>query len=261
MIAALNLACLLLTATVNAPIPAMPSTIVTIFEDAELKEARQAHQAGEFQRAVTILKSYVEKKPGSFDGYFLLGLCHRELHQYPEAIAALEQAIQLSPKSKLAQYELGQTYVLVKNYEGMIKQYRWLEKYDLPVANEFRAYIPAEIARQHQIPQSLLESFITELNAAQPIFLVTPNSRPEIISIERPKYTPEARSKGIQGAVVLTVIYSRQGMLLVSGVVRGLPDGLTEMAIEAARKLRFKPAIRDGKPVSVRGNLELNFNL
>jgi hypothetical protein len=40
-----------------------------------------------------------------------------------------------------------------------------------------------------------------------------------------------------------------------------LPDGLTEKAIEAAKKIRFNPAVKNGAPVSVRGQLEFSFNL
>jgi hypothetical protein len=36
---------------------------------------------------------------------------------------------------------------------------------------------------------------------------------------------------------------------------------LTEKAIEAAKKIRFNPAVKSGTPVSVRGNLEFSFNL
>jgi hypothetical protein len=36
---------------------------------------------------------------------------------------------------------------------------------------------------------------------------------------------------------------------------------LTQKAIEAASKIRFEPAMKDGKPVSVRGNLEYSFRL
>ncbi|HQR36220.1 MAG TPA: TonB family protein [Blastocatellia bacterium] len=261
MIAALNLACLLLTATANAPIPAMPSTAVVIFEDAELKEARQAYQAGDFQRAVTILKAYVEKKPKSFDGYFQLGLGHHALKQYPEAIAALEKAVQLKSNNALAQFELGQIYIDVKNYEGAIRQYRWLEKKDKRMSDEFRLYIPTEIARQHNLPPSLLDEFKADVEAAQPVVQMSPNLRPEITFKEKAKYTEEARNQGVQGIVVLNVIFSRQGKIIVSGVTRGLPLGLTEMAIEAARKIRFTPAIKDGQPVSVRGSLEFTFTL
>jgi len=39
------------------------------------------------------------------------------------------------------------------------------------------------------------------------------------------------------------------------------PDGLTEKAIEVAKKIRFNPAVKNGAPVSVRGQLEFSFNL
>jgi hypothetical protein len=42
---------------------------------------------------------------------------------------------------------------------------------------------------------------------------------------------------------------------------RGLPCGLTEAAIEAAKRIRFQPALRNGAPVSVRAQLEYNFAL
>jgi hypothetical protein len=44
-------------------------------------------------------------------------------------------------------------------------------------------------------------------------------------------------------------------------VVRGLPDGLSERAIGAAREIKFSPATKDGRAVSVSMQLEYNFNL
>jgi hypothetical protein len=44
-------------------------------------------------------------------------------------------------------------------------------------------------------------------------------------------------------------------------VISGLPDGLTEHAVKAAQKIKFKPATRDGKPVAMWMQLEYNFNL
>jgi hypothetical protein len=51
------------------------------------------------------------------------------------------------------------------------------------------------------------------------------------------------------------------GLLTDINVISGLPDGLTENAIEAAKKTRFAPAMKDGRPISVRGILEFPFNL
>jgi hypothetical protein len=44
-------------------------------------------------------------------------------------------------------------------------------------------------------------------------------------------------------------------------VVKGLPDGLTERAISAAKQIRFTPAEKDGRTVSQYVTLEYNFNI
>ena len=44
-------------------------------------------------------------------------------------------------------------------------------------------------------------------------------------------------------------------------VTSGLPYGLTESSIAAATKIKFVPAMKDGKFVSVRMQLEYHFNL
>lgn len=90
---------------------------------------------------------------------------------------------------------------------------------------------------------------------------MTANLRPTILYKEKAKYTEEARQNKVQGTVVLNVIFTADGRITQIRVVRGLPDGLTEKAIEAAQKIRFNPAVKNGSPVSVRGNLEFSFNL
>lgn len=90
---------------------------------------------------------------------------------------------------------------------------------------------------------------------------MTASLRPTILYREKAKYTEEARQNKIQGTVVLQVVFHANGSITEVKVVRGLPDGLTEKAIEAARKIRFNPAVKNGTPVSVRGTLEFSFNL
>jgi TonB family protein len=93
------------------------------------------------------------------------------------------------------------------------------------------------------------------------VYTMTAALRPTILYQEKPKYTKDARDNGIEGTVVLNVVFRAEGRITNIRVVRGLPDGLTEKAIEAAQKTRFNPAVKDGVPVSVRGNLEFSFNL
>ena len=76
-----------------------------------------------------------------------------------------------------------------------------------------------------------------------------------------PSYTEEARQNGISGTVVLKCIFRSNGSINNIRIVSGLPYGLTERATEAARRIKFIPAMKDGKYVSMWYQLEYNFNL
>ena len=70
------------------------------------------------------------------------------------------------------------------------------------------------------------------------------------------------RSKNqITGTVMLRVVFSSNGDVVQIRAVRTLPFGLTERAIAAARQIKFVPAVKSGRPVSVFMQLEYNFNL
>lgn len=89
----------------------------------------------------------------------------------------------------------------------------------------------------------------------------SPNLRATIIYKERAKYTELARENKIQGTVVLSLVFGADGRISDIRVVHGQPYGLTEEAIAAAQRIRFNPAVREGRPVSVRSRLEYNFTL
>lgn len=90
---------------------------------------------------------------------------------------------------------------------------------------------------------------------------MTATLKPTILHKERALYTDAARKAGVDGAVILMIVFADDGTLKHILVIQGLSHGLTEEAIKAARKIRFTPAMRDGKPVSVRGSLEFTFKL
>ena len=76
-----------------------------------------------------------------------------------------------------------------------------------------------------------------------------------------PKYTKDARKHKVTGSVIIRCIFSSTGKVTDIRVISGLPDGLTEKAVAAARLIRFKPAMMNGKPVSMYMQIEYNFNL
>ena len=77
----------------------------------------------------------------------------------------------------------------------------------------------------------------------------------------QPGFTEEARRNNVEGVVRLRAILHASGGVQNISVVKGLPDGLTEKAIAAARQIRFTPAEKDGRQVSQYVVLEYNFNI
>jgi TonB family protein len=82
-----------------------------------------------------------------------------------------------------------------------------------------------------------------------------------ILSQPPPNYTEEARKKRVVGTVVLRVVLGADGSIGTISVVSGLPNGLSERAIIAARNIRFVPAKKNGVAVSTVVQLEYNFRL
>ena len=76
-----------------------------------------------------------------------------------------------------------------------------------------------------------------------------------------PAYTEEARQNQISASVILKAIFAADGTITNIKVASGLPFGLEEKAIEAAKKIRFIPAVKDGKFVSTWMQLEYHFTL
>ncbi|HKY44735.1 MAG TPA: TonB family protein [Pyrinomonadaceae bacterium] len=86
-------------------------------------------------------------------------------------------------------------------------------------------------------------------------------SKARLISKPEPQYTEDARKNQITGTVVLKCVFSSNGTVTNIKTVSGLPYGLTERAIAAARQIKFVPATKDGHQVSMWMQLEYNFNL
>jgi len=85
--------------------------------------------------------------------------------------------------------------------------------------------------------------------------------RAQIIAKPEPLYTEEARRNQVTGTVRLRLILSASGQVTGITPLTKLPDGLTERAIEAARKINFTPAEKDGRKVSQYVTIEYNFNI
>jgi TonB family protein len=133
---------------------------------------------------------------------------------------------------------------------------------------------PAEIPRVLPSPPPQLTP---DERAVHPLLIIPPRSHrfdrsgetptrhpdlwPVIIHKVEPEYTESAKRARVSGIVIVEVIIEADGKISGGHILKPLPFGLDQKAIEAVRQWRFRPGTVDGKPVPVITNLRLNFRL
>jgi protein TonB len=83
----------------------------------------------------------------------------------------------------------------------------------------------------------------------------------KIISKPRASYTDAARQNNVQGSVTLRITFLASGQIGGISPVSGLPYGLTEQAIAAARSIRFEPAKKNGVPFTKQMTIQYGFTI
>ncbi len=86
-------------------------------------------------------------------------------------------------------------------------------------------------------------------------------SPPRAIHAPDPEYSPEALKAHLQGTVVLWLVVGEDGKPHNIRVQRHIGYGLDERAVATVNMWSFQPAMKDGQPVAVMINVEVNFRL
>jgi len=86
-------------------------------------------------------------------------------------------------------------------------------------------------------------------------------TRPIMVTGYTPEYTPIARRARIQGVVILEAAIDKLGNVTDARVLKPLPMGLDQAAIDAVMQWKFTPATLRGQPVAVYYNLTVSFRL
>jgi TonB family protein len=84
-----------------------------------------------------------------------------------------------------------------------------------------------------------------------------------VVILEKPNpvYSEEARRLGLEGEVLIQVVFPASGPVRVIRVTKGLGHGLDEAAIRAAQQIRFKPALQEGRTVDFPATVHIVFQL
>ncbi len=84
--------------------------------------------------------------------------------------------------------------------------------------------------------------------------------KPRPLSVPQPAYTSAARDAAVEGRVRLSLTVDEQGAVVSVQLLQGLGHGLDEAAIAAARRARFQPGSRCGKPSRATFTISMRFS-
>ena len=86
-------------------------------------------------------------------------------------------------------------------------------------------------------------------------------SAPVVVKEAKPRYTADAMRAKVEGTVTLEGIVQPDGVIDEVRVTKALDPDLDQEAIKAFKEWRFKPGLKDGKPVPVRVTIAMSFTL
>ena len=125
------------------------------------------------------------------------------------------------------------------------------------IADEFRTWwqVAPQQATVAPPPQT------STLNTAGALRVGGDVKAPVLTYRVEPKYTDEARANRISGIVNLQVLVGKDGRVKDAVVLRGLPYGLSESALDSIRKWEFRPATRNGEPVDAIFDITFSYSM
>lgn len=233
--------------------------------DDETARGVSLQKQGKTEEAVASLRAAVKRDKKDLTAWHYLGLAFEQKGNTKEARKAHEKAANLGDEL------LVDLLTDSRNGEEMSKRLRAISSSLTEAAEsaqkclQLLPQLSGRKLRERQVQADSLVAYAEIANAppGTPAVLTGKevSVKARVLSKPEPLYTEEARSKQITGTVVLRAIFAANGRVVGIHAVSGLPHGLTERAIDAARQIKFVPAIKDGRPVSMFIQLEYNFNL
>lgn len=194
------------------------------------------------------------------------------------AVSDLKEKVRVAPQSQRSALEarLREVQQNLEMHERVLARYQQTREEAEKKVADLKATLeqleknrPANEARMKEAREKIAEmerlytqekdrevqQLIAEMQKAQT------DRKPRVIYHVEPEYTPDAREKKIEGTVTLTFTVDTQGLPQNVQVTRPLYPSLDQSAIEAARKMRFEPAMKDGQPVPKTLSIEMHFQM
>jgi TonB family protein len=231
--------------------------------DANAKLSYALILANEPEQATTKARRAIELGDKSAEPHYALAEASFRLGDYGTAIAEADKALAINPDFAPPLITKGLSYASLKQNADAATAF-----------DQFLAHNPGDLDAdvwREQLDR-LRKAASPDANPTNPGGVTQPiddlplsgkevTTRMRVLYKPEPTYTDAARKAGVTGTVVLRCVFSRSGEVKNFIVVRALGYGLTSHSVEAARKIRFVTATKDGQPVSMWVELQYNFNL
>ena len=277
----------LLTIDTAAVLSGVPQAPVKETVEQEIEKARSAISKRDFGEAKKVLKRALKLNENSSEACLLMAGVYRiegkkndaikyarkaiasdagnvraqtfyarllfETGEVEQARVQLSKAFAMTPKDPNAYVLAGEVDLLERKYEEAVVEFEQA----IRLAPEGDAGTSATQSLVNAIKSYI--AFKTEFASRPPGD--TEITRPVMKNRPRPDYTEEARRSRTQGLVRLILLVNEAGDVADQIVISGLPHGLTLEAVKAARRIKFSPALRSGKPVPHWQMIEVEFNL
>lgn len=213
------------------------------------------------------------------EAHFFLATVNYRIGRYAQALEEAETVLKLNPAFTSAIYVKGQSLLSLSDQAQTNAINETPEVRTLLVEKSKTRFIEAvqtletfirvapnapEVAklREELTQMRLYRDAVDTSNPNRTIFTAREVSQRALIQGKpEPLYTDRARRNGVSGMVRLRLVLGADGKVQHIYPTRRLPDGLTEAAIGAARRIKFIPAIKDGRPVSQFVTIEYNFHI
>ena len=225
------------------------------------------YEQGDDLAAIKLLKVAVKRNKTDLGAWHYLGLALERQGKRSDARKAHEKAARLGDgllEARFLNIRSGNTRVPLEDIHEPLSQAAESAQKFIALSSNLAGSKRDDWNDRVEYLRSFAEQSDPKSGASGPpqIFSgkeVTTKAR--VLSKPEPGYTEEARKYQVIGTVVLRAVFAADGQVKGIFPVKALPHGLTRMAINAARRIRFVPAMKDGKPVSTFMQLEYSFNL
>lgn len=224
--------------------------------EANLIAAQVYWHEGARSMAIDSLIKAIETQPIFPEAHFLLAQCLKESGKpekaREEVNVAMIQGAPLFPAYRL----LAELDIEKGDFDAAIAALETALRFSSGADAEDAAQLRDQIEQSREFVAKLKRFAVFEAGQKAPEIV-----RPFQLNSPQPRYTEEARALRIQGAVSMGLLVTENGEVDLVLVFRGLGLGLDEQATEVARKLKFSPATRSGKPIPYWMKLSVQFNL